>query len=305
MITKKNEKYIREAIEGVLMQQVNFDIELIIANDCSPDNTDTIVSEIIQNNPKIKWIRYFKNENNLGMMNNFIFALKQAQGEYIALCEGDDYWTDPYKLQKQIDFLEANSDYVLCFHNANVLNVKNNNLSLFVDQYKYSEYKAEDLFKTWLIPTASMVFKNVLGRSFPDFVIKATHGDLAIQVYLYEFGKFYVFDDVMSVYRINESSVTINSFSSLNHNNAHIEQLRLMDSFFDKRYNIQIKKRIYLYYLRNANLYRGESLVKPFSWILKAIALDPLITFYYKRKFINSIKIMFYTIRVFLKLKRK
>ena len=64
----------------------------------------------------------------------------------------------------------------------------------------------------------------------PDFIIKATHGDLAIQVYLNEFGKFYAFNEVMSVYRINESSVTINSFSSLKHNNAHIEQLQLMNS---------------------------------------------------------------------------
>lgn len=304
MITYGHENYIREAIEGVLIQEGNFELELIIANDCSPDATDEIISEILCTHPKAGIIRYFKHENNIGMMSNFIFALQQAKGKYIALCEGDDYWIDINKLNKQVTFLESNPQYVLSFHNAKVLNITNGYLSMFVDEYKCLEYKAIDLFDKWLIPTASMVFRNVFDESMPDFVAKATHGDLALQVYLNEFGKFYAFNDVMSVYRINESSVTINSFSSLKHNNAHIEQLQLMNSFFNRKYNVQIKRRIYLYYLRNANLYRGESIIKPLFWIFKAIALGPSTAYYYKRQFLNSIKILLYTLRVFLKLKK-
>jgi hypothetical protein len=237
-------------------------------------------------------------------MPNFIATLQACQGQYIALCEGDDYWTDPYKLQKQLAFLESNPQYVLSFHNAKVLNVINGKTGTFVEKYKFSEYEAKDLFHTWLIPTSSMVFKNIFNKSMPDFITKGTHGDLAIQVYLNEFGKFHASNEVMSVYRINESSVTINSFSSLEHNNAHIKQLKLMNLFFNKKYNVQIKRRIYLYYLRNANLYRSESIIKPLFWIFKAISLDPSITIHYRKQFINSIKILLYTARVFLKLKK-
>lgn len=305
MITYGHEKFIRESIEGVLMQEGNFELELIIANDCSPDATDEIISEILKTHPKAGIISYFKHPNNIGMMANFIFALEQASGDYIALCEGDDYWTVKHKLQKQVDFLASNPEYVLCFHNAEIYNVTNNKKSLFVNEYHVSDYNAKDIFDTWLIPTASMVFKNVLDKKLPEFIIKATHGDLAIQVYLNEFGKFYAFNDVMSVYRINESSVTVNSFSSLKHNNAHVEQLKLMNSFFKKKYNNQIKKRIFLYYLRNANLYKAESIVAPLYWILKAISLGPFCLFNYRKQFTNSIKIVLYTVRVFLKLKKR
>ncbi len=121
MVTYGHEKYIREAIEGILMQRGDFNFELIIANDASPDATNQIVSEILKNHTNSDKICYIEQEKNIGMMPNFIFALQQAQGDYIALCDGDDYWTDPYKLQKQVDFLEANPDYVLSFHKVKIL----------------------------------------------------------------------------------------------------------------------------------------------------------------------------------------
>ena len=111
MVTYNHEKFISEAIEGVLIQQTNFSFELIIANDASTDGSDKIINEFIANHPKGNLIKYFKHEKNVGMMQNFTFALGHCKGKYIALCEGDDYWTDPLKLQKQVDFLEANEDY--------------------------------------------------------------------------------------------------------------------------------------------------------------------------------------------------
>lgn len=122
MITYGHEKYIRDAIEGVLMQECDFEVELILANDCSPDKTDEIIQNILIDNPIKLKIKYFHNEKNLGMTPNFVFALQQATGKYIALCEGDDYWTDPFKLQKQVDFLEANQQAAGCFHHASLVN---------------------------------------------------------------------------------------------------------------------------------------------------------------------------------------
>jgi glycosyltransferase involved in cell wall biosynthesis len=119
MITYGHEKYIRQAIEGVLMQECDFDIELIIANDASPDSTDEIIQSLIESHLKSTWIKYVRHEKNIGMMPNFIYALNQCKGKYIALCEGDDYWTEPLKLQKQVEFLEENEEYSICWTKFN------------------------------------------------------------------------------------------------------------------------------------------------------------------------------------------
>ena len=121
MITYNHSKYIKQAVESVLEQKTNFDFELIIANDCSPDNTDEIINDIIKNNPNGYKIKYYSHQKNIGMMSNFIFLTEQATGKYCALCEGDDFWTDNYKLEKQVSFLDSNLDYSICFHNVQIL----------------------------------------------------------------------------------------------------------------------------------------------------------------------------------------
>jgi len=100
MITYNHEKYIREAIDGVLMQKTDFPIELIIGEDCSTDNTREIVIEYTKKHPEI--VKPQLPNENRGMQNNFMGIYNAALGKFIALCEGDDYWTDPYKLQKQV-----------------------------------------------------------------------------------------------------------------------------------------------------------------------------------------------------------
>jgi glycosyltransferase involved in cell wall biosynthesis len=282
MITYGHEKYIEEAIKSVLMQQYDFEIELILSNDCSPDSTDVIIQNIINTHPKAHLIHYTKHQKNIGMMPNFIFALKQCKGKYIALCEGDDYWTDPMKLQKQIEFLEKNDDFVLTFHNALIHNNFTNTKYPFLENYNIDEFEVSHIFERWIIPTASMVFKNNLTSDFPDFFTYATHGDLALQMYLSKFGKFKGFDDILSVYRINQSSVTANSFSSFTQNNKHVIQLHLMDDYFEKKYTKQIRKRIFLFYLLNAKTFKYKSIGSTIYWIFKAISLNPLHLLDYK-----------------------
>jgi len=116
MITYKHEAYIKQAIEGVLMQETTFEFDLIIADDCSPDKTFDVVNEIIKTHPNGFRIKYFRHDTNIGMQANGQFALEKCVGKYIALCEGDDYWTDPLKLQKQVDFLEVNPEFSFCCH---------------------------------------------------------------------------------------------------------------------------------------------------------------------------------------------
>ncbi|UJF28769.1 glycosyltransferase [Kaistella sp. 97-N-M2] len=109
-----HEEFIEEALHSVLEQECNFDYEVILSNDHSTDCTHEVITRIIENHPHGDKIRYYNQAKNLGINGNLIYTLEQAAGKYIALLEGDDYWTDQNKLQKQFDFLESSPDYTIC-----------------------------------------------------------------------------------------------------------------------------------------------------------------------------------------------
>lgn len=113
-ITYNHKPYIRKCIEGVLMQKVNFPMEFIIAEDCSTDGTRAICEEYASKYSEL--IRLIISNTNIGCNPNELRAMTAAKGKYIAYCEGDDFWTDPLKLQKQVDFLESHPEYSVCFH---------------------------------------------------------------------------------------------------------------------------------------------------------------------------------------------
>ena len=231
MITYGHENYIRQAIEGVLMQNCNFAVELIVANDCSPDTTDYIINDIIQNHPQGKWITYHKHPKNLGMMPNFIFALQQAQGEYIALCEGDDYWTDPFKLQKQVDFLEANPDYVLCFHKVKILKTNGELVDDFITKVPENYETQETLARLGnYIHTPSVVFRNIL-RKFPEEFEMSPIGDYFLYMMLAEHGKFKYMDEEMAVYRFGVGIHSVNS--QIKMAKANFKLFTLLLSYFN------------------------------------------------------------------------
>lgn len=113
-ITYNHERYIAKCIEGVLMQRVAFPMEFIIGEDCSTDGTRAICEEYARKYPEL--IKLITSDSNIGYNPNELRAMKAARGKYIAYCEGDDFWTDPLKLQKQVDFMESHPDYSVCFH---------------------------------------------------------------------------------------------------------------------------------------------------------------------------------------------
>ncbi len=210
MITYGHELYIKQAILGVLVQNCNFNIEIIISNDNSPDKTDEIIQEIINLNPKAKNIKNIRHQANMGMMPNFIFALNEAKGKYIALCEGDDFWEDPLKLQKQIDFLESNKDFVMCFHSVTVKNeIEGVNYSYPIPKKNILSFR-DILFKHF-IPTCSLIFLNdSLPKPLPEWLKYAKMGDIPVELFLADKGKVKFMDEKMAVYRKNERSVTQN-----------------------------------------------------------------------------------------------
>ena len=201
MITYGHEKFIRQAVEGVLMQECNFKVELIIANDASPDKTSEIVHEIIKTNPNGSRIKFINRNNNIGGQKNFEDAFKQCKGKYIAHCEGDDYWTDPYKLQKQIDFLETNPDYVLTFHKVKILRPDGNFVDDFITKIPENYQTIETLAQFGnYIHTPSVVYRNIIGV-LPYEMMISPIGDYFLYLILAQHGKLKYFEEEMAVYR--------------------------------------------------------------------------------------------------------
>lgn len=211
MITYGHEEYIRDAIEGVLMQECDFEVELILANDCSPDQTDNIIQDIIKNHPKGCWIKYIRHESNIGMMPNFIFALKECKGKYIALCEGDDYWTDPLKLQKQVSILETSQDYVLCFHQVSILKTNGEVVDDFITKVPQDYEIIETLARLGnYIHTPSVVFRNIINE-FPLEFEYTPIGDYFLYMMLAEHGRLKFLEEKMAVYRFGVGLHSTNS----------------------------------------------------------------------------------------------
>ena len=200
MITYNHERFISQAIESVLMQQADFGVELVIGEDCSTDGTRAIARNYGERYPGR--IRLLLPEHNLGMMPNFIATLRACNGQYIALCEGDDYWIDPLKLQKQVDFLEAHPECVLCVHDVLIV-YEDGSLPSYRQRAPGHKriYGLEDVLTSGLTHTGSLLFRSAVSSGFPDWFCCAPIGDWALNVLLAEHGQIGYLDDMMSAWR--------------------------------------------------------------------------------------------------------
>lgn len=202
-ITYNHEKYIGDTIEGFLMQKTNFDFEILIGEDCSTDNTRSICEKYAKKAPGK--IRLITSDSNVGARKNSERLLEHSRGKYIALCEGDDFWTDPYKLQKQVDYMENHPECSLCFHAAKVVNEKGKETG-----GEFRPYKKNSISLTGEIiigggefcPTASLFFPKKYLENPPEFFLKAHIGDYPLQMMLASYGYAYYIDEIMSAYRI-------------------------------------------------------------------------------------------------------
>ena len=160
-ITFKQEKFIAKCLEGFLIQETNFPFEVMIHEDASPDRTADIIREYEAKYPRILKPLY-ETENQWkkqdGTFTRIVTGMLKRK--YVAMCEGDDYWTDPHKLQRQIDFLESHPDYSMIFHGATVVDADGNPSP--DDPYAPLEdrdYTASELYENWVVPTASMIYR--------------------------------------------------------------------------------------------------------------------------------------------------
>jgi len=211
MITYNHEKYIEEAVNGVLMQKTDFDYELIVANDQSTDQTDSVIKRILSEHPLSSRVHYIEREKNIGMIENFIDAARKSRGKYIALCEGDDYWIDPLKLQKQVDFLEQNEEYSMVCHDAQIIDDMSGTSYLdFTPAHQKQICSTKDLFGSNFCTTASIVFRkeSISSVQSPEFKVLA--GDLFLKLLVSLNGLLFRMYEVMSVHRITATGATVN-----------------------------------------------------------------------------------------------
>lgn len=207
MITYNHERYIAQALESVFMQKTKFDFEIVIGEDCSSDGTRQIVKEYEKKYPQLIHAIYQK--QNVGAMRNaFEFTLPLCKGRYIAWLEGDDYWTDPYKLQKQVDFLELNPEFVIDYHNAKTIDAGNNVLleSQLPDDCKRDFSSIELKRGAYLLPL-SLCFRNVI-KEYPDELYKVKNGDTFLIGLLGQYGKGKYIEDIEpAVYRVHQRGI--------------------------------------------------------------------------------------------------
>jgi glycosyltransferase involved in cell wall biosynthesis len=203
MITYNHMAFISEAIEGVLKQETNFPVRLIIGEDGSTDTTREICEKYAADYPD--QIVLLADEGNLGMIPNFIRTLSFATAKYVALCEGDDYWTDVKKLQTQVDILEHNPDCSICFHRCYELrNLDSISSSTLNIKDVPGTYTIMDLARGNFMHTPSVVYRNKLFASFPAWFPKAPIGDYILHMLNAKHGDIYYIPEHMAVYRIHE-----------------------------------------------------------------------------------------------------
>jgi len=243
--TYNHEKYISEAIESFLMQKTDFPIEIIIYDDASTDNNANIIGKYKKKYPSIIRPIYQKeNQHSKGFNRSVRLIYSKAKGKFIASCEGDDYWTDPYKLKKQVEFLEQNTNYIATAHNVRVIDKNNELVSDKLNPYKLFDkhiYTVKDAEQLRLpFQTASLVYRNIW-LNLSDEIMKPylkckVNGDHKIATLLSLMGDILCLPDIMADHR------KIVSFGNSWSARTHGKNVELIQYQFVKEINLFVKR---------------------------------------------------------------
>lgn len=277
VITYNHENYIAQALDSALIQKGDFLYEIVIGEDCSTDSTLKICTKYAQQYPDK--IRLFHRETNLGMMNNFIATLNACEGEYIALLEGDDYWTADDKLTRQIEFLDQYKDYSICSHNVNIANGDQISKEEWLGKDAQAERTLDDVIKRGGAATGSLVFRKDAFLPAPDWYAKQKGGDWSLQVLCASKGNMKYFSDIMGVYRRHargaiyyqelEARNRCDDVTGLSARNS-LEICNALDEYFDFRYSKLFDHQRFYWYLVGAGEYSSVNTWKAFQYLWMA-----------------------------------
>ncbi|GAB3505288.1 glycosyltransferase family 2 protein [Emticicia fontis] len=254
--TYNHEQFIRQTLDGALMQKTDFEIEIVIGDDASTDNAPNIIREYVEQYPHL--FNAFLHTENQGPKepkefagrNNVLMLLKACKGDYVALCEGDDYWTDPLKLQKQFDFMEANKDYMICHHNMQVIYEDKSPEHDFNEPDQKIHSTIQDILEDrWFIATASTFYRNYFrDHDFVDWHSRAAAGDWALVLQLAARGDIHYIPETMGVYRKHRGGLSnVQSVTNVGFLKNRKQMFMDVNQWLDYRYDATVKETLSRY----------------------------------------------------------
>lgn len=233
MVTYNHEKFIAKALDSVLMQQTAFEYEIVIGEDCSTDTTRNIVTAYKTQYPDK--IRLLLNEKNMGMHGNGAQVLQACSGEYVAMLDGDDYWTSPEKLQKQVDFLDSHHDCSACFHDALIVAEGSSEEPIHYREKQKEFSTVDDLLVDNFIPTAAVMFRRGGAGELPAWANSLKMGDWVLHILNAIHGRIGYIDETMSVYVVHRGGVW-SMKTRQDHTLAMIELFEVLDRHLPSQY---------------------------------------------------------------------
>lgn len=245
LITYNHERYLRDALEGILVQNTSFDFEVVIGEDHSTDATRAVVDEYVERYPLL--IRRLYREENLGLKRNFVDTLGHCFGDYIAVLSGDDYWTDPNKLERQAGFLTENQDYVLIGNNATLSVEGSSGPAGPVHQVMTGfDFTTADLIERNPCVASQVMFRNHVVEDFPEIYFHSTGEDRQLYLLLSEHGRCRFDPKVTGVYRVHPDSITqTRAQTYLGLTDARREQIRnatMWDQYYGGAFEDEVRR---------------------------------------------------------------
>jgi len=252
MITYNHERFIAKAVESALMQETHFDYEIVIGEDCSTDATREILLEYRKRHPEK--IRLLLHDQNLGLggKKNLAVTLRNCRGQYIAMLEGDDYWTSPVKLQQQACFLDGHPGYAGCFHPVRYVDDQDRLLEEHpVVNLGKETVALEDLLRGNPIYTCSVMFRRGLIQELPAWYFESTLGDWPLHMLNARHGLIGYINEEMGAYRTHDTGIW-SVLSEIERIPQAIKVLQSVDAHFNFEYRKIIRDAISGWYLRLA-----------------------------------------------------
>ncbi|MGB2988250.1 MAG: glycosyltransferase [Phycisphaerae bacterium] len=274
--TYNQERFIAQAVESALTQQTDFEYEVVIGEDCSTDRTRQILIELRDRHPDK--IRLLLREENLGSHRNFVDTLKTCRGQYVAFLDGDDYWTSPHKLQKQVDFMDQHPDFALCGHRVehiyeglppdcegctpprNEAGTPRRGLVDYDVRYTPAQKEVgtlEDLLEDHHIPACSAFFRNGLISEFPAWFYKVRAGDWVLHVLNAQHGRVGFINEIMGTYRIHHDGMWSGATREAREL-GQIDLVRHLNRHFRYRYRRILARTLVAHYTRLSVVYERE-----------------------------------------------
>ena len=236
-IVYNHEPYLRDCLEGILMQKTNFDFVVVVHDDASTDNSVSIIQEYAKEYPQ-KIIPVIEKENlykkhKKELVDVLDKSCEDTGAKYVAICEGDDYWIDPLKLQKEVDYMEVHPDCSLCGTNGFVMwEDFVNPSSYFTDCAEPVDYSMSDLGKDWRLPTASIIYRMDVLKGMKEWNEGYFHGDLRTMLTASAMGTVHYMPFLSCVYRYSKKNLTSTTMMvGSNYSWAVKEKMRLFHGF--------------------------------------------------------------------------